>query len=89
MPSIKDNGAILRAPLPADLRAEIAALRAVTEAELKTLGARLTQVEATQRELVKVATQGKTGLRVFLWLGGFMTAGAAALATTWREIFGR
>ena len=89
MVSNKDNGAIMRAPTHADLRAEIAALRAVTEAELKNLSARLTQVEATQRELVKVATQGKTGLRVCLWLGGFATAAAAALATTWREIFGR
>lgn len=83
------RGATMRGPTHNDLQAEIAALRAVTEAELKNLGARLTQVEETQRELVNVATQGKTGLRMFLWLGGFLTAGIAALVTTWREIFGR
>ena len=76
-------------PTHRDLRAEIAALRAVTESELKNLSARLTQVEETQRELVGVATQGKTGLRVFLWLGGFLAAGATALAATWRDVFGR
>lgn len=76
-------------PTHRDLHAEIAAFRAVTETELKNLSTRLTQVEATQRELVGVATQGKAGLRVFLWLGGFLTAGATALAATWRDIFGR
>ena len=76
-------------PTHNDLRAEIAALRAVTETELKNLGARLSEVEVTQRELVRYATQGRTGLRIFLWFGGFLTAGVAALMTTWREIFGR
>jgi len=76
-------------PMLGNLRAEIAALRALTESELRSLGVRLSEVEVTQRELVKFATQGKTGLRVFLWLGGFLTAGVAALMTTWREIFGR
>ena len=79
----------MRGPTNTDLQAEIAALRAVTEAELKNLNTRLSEVEATQKELVRVATQGKTGLRICLWLGGFMTAAVAALATTWREIFGR
>ena len=79
----------MREPTHDDLRAEIAAFRAVTEFELKNLGARLSEVEATQRELVDVATQGKTGLRVFLWFGGVVTAGAAALIATWRDLFGR
>ncbi len=79
----------MAAPTHGDLQAEIAALRAVTETELKNLGTRLSQVEATQCELIRVATQGKTGLRVFLWLGGFLTAGATALAATWRDVFGR
>ena len=76
-------------PTHSDLRAEIAALRAITEAELHNLGTRLSQVEATQKELVRVATQGKTGLRVFLWLGGFLTAGATALVALWKELFER
>ena len=76
-------------PTHRDLRAEIAALRAVTETELRNLGARLSQVEATQKELVRVATQGKTGLRVFLWLGGLLTAGATALVTLSKDLFGR
>ena len=76
-------------PTHRDLRSEIAALRAVTEAELRNLGTRLSQVEATQKELVRVATQGKTGLRVFLWLGGFLTAGATVVLTMWKDLFGR
>ncbi len=76
-------------PTHGDLYAEIAALRAVTEAELKNLNIRMSQVEVTQRELVSVATQGKTGLRVFLWLGGFLAAGATALIAAWRDLFGR
>jgi len=79
----------MREPSHGDLRAEIAAFRAVTEFELKNLGERLSHVEATQRELVGVATQGKTGLRIFLWLGGFLTAGVATLVATWRDLFGR
>jgi len=74
---------------PGDLYGEIVALRAVTETELKNLSGRMTQVEITQRELVSVATQGKTGLRVFLWLGGFLTAGATVLTAIWSDIFGR
>jgi hypothetical protein len=76
-------------PTHGDLYAEIAALRAVTETELKNLGVRMAQVEITQRELVSVATQGRTGLRVFLWLGGFLTAGATVLTAIWSDLFGR
>jgi hypothetical protein len=76
-------------PTHGDLYAEIAALRAVTETELKNLSGRMAQVEITQRELVSVATQGKTGLRVFLWLGGFLTAGATVLTAIWSDLFGR
>ena len=73
----------------AGLGAEIAALRAVTQAELKNLNARLSAVEATQRELVRVATQGKTGLRVLLWAGGFATAALTTLAAFWKDLSGR
>ncbi len=76
-------------PTHGDLYTEIAALRAITETELKNLNTRMAQVEVTQRELVSVATQGKTGLRVFLWLGGFLTAGVTVLTAIWSDIFGR
>ncbi|MFQ6017938.1 MAG: hypothetical protein ACE5KF_07055 [Kiloniellaceae bacterium] len=75
-------------PSPAALQGAIAALRAVTETELKNLNARLSEVESTQRELVRVATQGKTGLRVLLWVGGLVTAAATALTAFWKEICG-
>jgi len=76
-------------PNIADVRADIAALRAVTEVELKNLDSRLSAVETTQRELVRVATQGKTGLRVLIWLGGLLAAGSTAAATFWSDISGR
>lgn len=73
----------------AGLQAEIAALRAVTEVELKNMNTRLSAVEATQRELVRVATQGKTGLRVLIWLGGLLAAGTTAALTFWDNLSGR
>jgi hypothetical protein len=73
----------------AGLQAEIAALRAVTEVELKNLNIRLSSVETTQRELVRVATQGKTGLRVLIWLGGLLAAGTTAALTFWDNLSGR
>jgi molybdenum cofactor biosynthesis enzyme len=73
----------------AGLLAEIAALRAVTEIELKNLNIRLSAVETTQRELVRVATQGKTGLRVLIWLGGLLTAATTAALTFWDNLSGR
>ncbi len=76
-------------PTHGDLHAEIAALRALAETELKNLSIRMAQVEITQRDLVRVATQGKAGLRVFLWLGGFLAAGATALTAIWSDLFGR
>ncbi len=76
-------------PTHSDLFAEISSLRAFAETELKNLSQRMVQVEITQRELVNVATQGKTGLRVFLWLGGFLTAGATVLTAIWSDLFGR
>ena len=79
----------MRVPTHADWKADIAAFRAVTETELKNLNARMTAVEKTQRELVHVATQGKTGLRVLLWLGGLLTAALTALAAFWSDIAGR
>ena len=79
----------MRGPTNTDLKAEIAALRAVTEAELKNLNLRLSKVEETQKELVHVATQGKAGLRVVLWLGGLVTAGLSALAAFWHDVSGR
>lgn len=79
----------MRGPTHTDLKAEIAALRAVTEAELKNLTLRLAAVEATQQELVRVATQGKTGLRVLLWAGGLMTAALTGLAALWKDFAGR
>lgn len=72
-----------------ELKAQIAALRAITETELRNLGARLLAVEATQKELVAVATQGKAALRVFLWLGGAVTAVLTAWATLWKDLLGR
>ena len=77
-----------REPSQADLMVEIAALRAVTVTELRNLNARLTEVEATQRELVRVATQGKASLGMLLWFGGLMTAAAAALAAFWNDLTG-
>ncbi len=77
-----------REPTNNDLRAEIAALRGITVTELRNLNARLTEVEATQRELVRVATQGKAGLRTMLWFGGFLTAVATALAAFWKDLAG-
>jgi len=79
----------MRGPTHSDLHAEIAALRALTETELKNLNKRLSAVESTQSQLVRVATQGKTGLRLFLWLGGGITAAATAWATLWKELGGR
>ncbi len=72
----------------ADLMAEISALRAAAQAELKNLNARLSRVEATQQELVRVATQGKAGLRVLLWIGGFVSVAVAALASFWEKLSG-
>ena len=79
----------MRGPTNTDLKAEIAALRAVTEAELKNLSGRLSTVEQTQKELVHVATQGKAGLRVVLWMGGLVTAGLSALVAFWHDVSGR
>lgn len=73
----------MKAPTHSDLQTEIAALRAVTETELRNLHARLGEVESTQRELVRVATQGKTGLRVLLWAGGLVGAAMTAVAALW------
>ncbi len=77
-----------RETTPGELKAAIAALRALTESELKNLNARLSAVEATQRELVRVATQGKAGLRVLLWVGGMVSAAATALAAFWKDLAG-
>lgn len=78
----------MKNPTHAELKAEIAALRAVTETELKNLNARLSEVEATQKELVRVATQGRAGLRVLLWLGGLLAAAGSALAAFWNDLSG-
>ena len=77
-----------REPSQADLMAQIAALRGVTVTELRNLNARLTEVEATQRELVRVATQGKASLRMLLWFGGLITATATALTAFWNDLAG-
>ena len=77
-----------REPSHAELKAEIAALRGITVTELRNMGARLGEVEAIQRELVRVATQGKAGLRVLLWLGGLMTAAVTVLAAFWKGLTG-
>ena len=77
-----------REPSHAELKAEIAALRGITVTELRNMGARLGEVEAIQRELVRVATQGKAGLRVLLWLGGLMTAALTVLAAFWKGLVG-
>ena len=63
-------------------------LAKVTITELRNLNARLSEVEATQRELVRVATQGKAGLRMLLWFGGLLTAAATALAAFWNDLAG-
>ncbi len=77
-----------REPSQADLMAQIAALRGVTVTELRNLNARLSEVETTQRVLVRVATQGKAGLRMLLWFGGLLTAAATALAAFWGDLVG-
>ncbi len=77
-----------REPSHAELKAEIAALRGITVTELRNMGARLGEVEATQRELVRVATQGKAGLRVLLWLGGLLTAALTVHAAFWKGLAG-
>lgn len=77
-----------REPSHAELKAEIAALRGITVTELRNMGARLGEVEAIQRELVRVATQGKAGLRVLLWLGGLVTAVLTVLAAFWKGLTG-
>ncbi len=77
-----------RAPSHAELKAEIAALRGITVTELRNMSARLGEVEAVQRELVRVATQGKAGLRVLLWLGGLVTAALTVLAAFWKGLAG-
>jgi len=79
----------MKGPSLAVVQAEIAALRAVAEIELKSLNLRLTAVEATQRELVRVATQGKTGRRVLIWLGGSIAAAATAVLSFWDTLTGR
>ncbi len=75
-----------REPSHAELKAEIAALRGITVTELRNMSARLGEVEAVQRELVRVATQGKAGLRVLLWLGGLVTAALTVLAAFWKGL---
>jgi len=79
----------MRGPTHGDLQSDIAALRALTEVQLTNLNGRLSEVEDTQKELVRVATQGRTGLRVFLWLGGFLTAGLTAWMAFWNDLWGR
>ena len=79
---------MVREPSHAELKAEIAALRGITVTELRNMGARLGEVEAIQRELVRVATQGKAGLRVLLWLGGLVTAALTVLAAFWKGLTG-
>ncbi len=78
----------MKQPNLGDLQSEFAALRAVTETELKNLGARMGKVEDTQAELVKVATTGKAGLRTLLWVGGAITAALIALAALWSSLGG-
>ena len=73
-------------PSLGDLHAEIAALRGTTENELKNVNARLALVEATQRELVKLATTGKASLRTLLWVGGLVTAAVGVIATVWNAL---
>ena len=79
----------MRSPSHADLRTEIAALRAVVEIELKNLNTRLSAVELTQKELVRVVTQGKTGLRVLIWLGGLLAACVTAFFAFWSSFTGK
>ncbi len=71
-------------PTTADLRAEIAALRATLETELKGIHARLKGLETTQATLTTVATQGRTGLRVLLWMGGLVGGILIIAAAFWR-----
>ena len=79
----------MRNPSHADLQAEIAALRAVAEIELRNLNTRLSAVEQTQKDLVRVVTQGKTGLRVLIWLGGLMAGCATAIFAFWSSFTGK
>ena len=57
-------------PSHGDLRASIARLETALDLHMRSVNARLRAVEQTQRDLVSVATQGKTGLRVLIWVGG-------------------
>ncbi len=77
-----------REPSHAELKAEIAALRGIAVTELGNMGGRLGEVAAIQRELVRVAAQGKAGLRVLLWLGGLVTAALTVLAALWTGLAG-
>lgn len=60
-----------------DVHREVQAARAEDRARHAANCKRLDVLEANQRELLKLATQGKTGLRVLLWIGG----GAVAIGT--------
>lgn len=79
----------MRSPSHADLQVDIAALRALAEVELRNLNTRLSAVELTQKELVRVVTQGKTGLRVLIWLGGLLAASATAFFAFWSSFTGK
>jgi hypothetical protein len=67
----------------AKLAASIAAFRGVTETELHNLNKRLSNVERRQEDLAHVATQGRTALRILLWLGGAAAAAVTLVAKFW------
>jgi hypothetical protein len=71
-----------------DLRSELAAFRAMTETELRNITTRLEAVEATQANLVNVATSGRASLKTLLWVGGAISGLLALAAAFWRNAGG-
>ena len=79
---------MVASPSHGDLQAAIAGLQASFEAEFRNLNVRIASVEKTQSRLVEVATQGKTGLKVLLWVGGLLGAIGAATMALWDRLVG-
>ena len=73
-------------PSNADLARDLAALRAMTETELHSIRARLDHIEARQETFLTAVTQGKTGVRVLLWVLGALAGMVSVGLAVWSQV---
>ena len=67
-----------------ETNAEIASIKATSSVEFRQINKRLAALEIGQQRLVSAAIQGKVGLKVFLWIGGFLAGAAALFMGLWK-----